>query len=75
MLTTIPSEAAAANQGINAGADSRPATSTWAASSTPVNLDKTTVLDFIVGCGQVLDEQNISDEGRWLRRRRRVSLR
>ncbi len=30
------------------------------------NLDKTTVLDFIVGCGQVLDEQNISDEGRWL---------
>ena len=64
MLTTIPSEVAAANQGINAGADS--GNINLGTSSTPVNLDKTTVLDFIVGCGQVLDEQNISDEGRWL---------
>jgi hypothetical protein len=64
MLTTIPAEVSPLNSGISAGADSH--NINLGDSTDPVSLDKTTVLDFIVGCGQVLDEQNISDEGRWL---------
>jgi hypothetical protein len=64
MLTTIPAEVSSQNEGTHAGADSQ--NINLGDSTTPVSLDKTTVLDFIVGCGQVLDEQNISDEGRWM---------
>lgn len=64
MLTTIPAEVSASNSGTHAGADSQ--NINLGDSTTPVALDKTTVLDFIVSCGQVLDEENISDEGRWM---------
>jgi hypothetical protein len=64
MLTTIPAEVSSQNSGTHAGADS--GNINLGDSTTPVTLDKTTVLDFIVGCGQVLDEQNVSEEGRWL---------
>ena len=64
MLVTIPAEVSSLNEGTHAGADSQ--NINLGDSTTPVSLDKTTVLDFIVGCGQVLDEQNVSDEGRWM---------
>lgn len=64
MLETIPAEVSVNNSGIHAGVDSQ--NINLGTSSTPVALDKTNVLDFIVGCGTVLDEQNVSDEGRWM---------
>ena len=64
MLTTIPAEVSSQNSGTHAGADSQ--NINLGDSTNPVSLDKTSVLDFIVGCGQVLDEQNVSEEGRWL---------
>ena len=64
MLETIPAEVSAANSGVHAGAAS--ANINLGDSTTPVALDKTTVVDFIVNCGQVLDEQYVSDEGRWI---------
>jgi len=35
-------------------------------STTPVSVSKTTVVEFDVDCGTVMDEQNVSDEGRWM---------
>ncbi len=64
MLETIPAEVSALNSGTHAGADS--GNINLGDSTSPVAIDKTTVLDFIVGCGTVLDEQNVSDEGRWM---------
>jgi hypothetical protein len=52
MLTTIPAEVSSQNSGTHAGADS--GNINLGDSTTPVTLDKTTVLDFIVGCGQVM---------------------
>jgi hypothetical protein len=63
MLTTIPADVSADNQGPTAGADSN--NINLGDSTTPVSVSKTTVVDFIVDCGTVLDEQNVSDEGRW----------
>ena len=63
MLETIPAEVSADNSGTTAGADSN--NINLGDSTTPVAVDKTTVVDFMVACGQVLDEQNVSDEGRW----------
>jgi hypothetical protein len=64
MLETIPAEVSAQTSGTNAGADSQ--NINLGDSTNPVALDKTTILDFIVGCGQVMDEENVSEEGRWL---------
>ena len=64
MLETIPAEVSADNSGTTAGADSN--NINLGDSTTPVALTKANVLDFIVACGQVLDEQNVSDEGRWM---------
>ena len=64
MLVTIPAEVAAFNQGPNAGQDA--GNINLGTSSAPVALTKTNVLDFITYCGQVLDETNVSDEGRWM---------
>ena len=64
MLETIPAEVSADNSGTTAGADSN--SINLGDSTTPVSVSKTTVVDFIVQCGQVLDEQNVSDEGRWM---------
>jgi hypothetical protein len=63
MLETIPADVSADNRGPTAGVDSN--NINLGDSTTPVAVSKTTVLDFIVDCGTVLDEQNVSDEGRW----------
>ena len=64
MLETIPADVSADNSGTTAGADSNDIDLGSAAA--PLLLDKDNVVDFIVDCGQVLDEQSVSDEGRWL---------
>lgn len=64
MLETIPAQVHADNQGTTAGADS--ASVNLGDSSTPFGLTKANIVDFIVDCGTVLDEQSVSDEGRWL---------
>jgi len=64
MLETIPAEVSADNSGTTAGVDSN--NINLGDSTTPVAIDKTNVIDFIVNCGTVLDEQNVSDEGRWM---------
>jgi len=63
MLTAIPALVDSNNQGRVAGVDSN---IDIGDSSTPVALLTTTVVNFIVDCGTVLDEQNVSDEGRWM---------
>ena len=63
MLETIPADVSADNSGTTAGADSN--SINLGDSSNPVVLTKTNIVDFIVDCGTVLDEQNVSDEGRW----------
>ena len=64
MLTTIPASVSADNSGATAGADSNNLNMGTAAA--PRSVSTSTVIDFIVDCGQVLDEQNVSDEGRWM---------
>lgn len=64
MLVTIPADVSADNQGPNAGADSNDIN--LGDSTTPRQVTASNVVDFIVDCGTVLDEQNVSDEGRWL---------
>ncbi len=64
MLETIPADVSADNSGANAGNDSHDLNMGTAAA--PRSLSTTTVVDFLVDCGQVLDEQNVSDEGRWI---------
>lgn len=63
LLTAIPAEVATANQGSAAGADS--ASINLGNSSAPVLLNSTNVVNFLVDCGNVLDEENVPDEGRW----------
>lgn len=63
VLQTIPAEVSANNQGLTAGVDSNLNIGT---SSVPFGISKTTVVEFIVDLGTVLDEQNVPDEGRWL---------
>lgn len=70
MLETIPAQVGSANQGANAGADSGDIN--LGTVTSPVTLDSaagtgvTEITTFITYMGQVLDEQNVSDEGRWL---------
>lgn len=63
VLTTIPAEVATANQGVHAGADS--GNINLGDSTTPFALTASNVLNYLVDCGTVLDEQNVPDEGRW----------
>ncbi len=63
MLETIPSDVSADNSGSTAGVISNDIDLGTAAS--PRALTKDNVVDFLVDCGQVLDEQNVSPEGRW----------
>lgn len=63
MLTTIPADVSADNSGTTAGATSNDINLGSAAA--PLTVTKSTVVDFMVDCGTVLDEQNVSDEGRW----------
>lgn len=64
MLETIPADVSADNSGTTAGVDSNDLNMGSAAS--PRSVSASNVIDFIVDCGQVLDEQNVSDEGRWM---------
>lgn len=64
VLETIPADVSPDNQGPDAGVDSN--SINLGTSSSPVVLTKTTIVDFIVDLGTVLDEQNVSEEGRWL---------
>jgi hypothetical protein len=63
MLTTIPAEVSSQNAGHSAGADS--GNINLGDSTAPVSITAANVVNFIVDCGTVLDEQNVSDEGRW----------
>lgn len=64
VLAYISADIAAANQGDNAGAIS--GNLTLGKTGAPIALDNTNVIDYIVNLGQVLDEQNIPETGRWL---------
>ncbi len=64
MLEVIPGQVAAANTGANAGADSGDLNLGTVAA--PREVTAATIVNLLVDCGQVLDEQNVSDEGRWI---------
>lgn len=64
VLTTIPAQVSADNQGTTGGVDSN--SINLGDSSNPVIITKTNVVDFITDCGTVLDEQNVPDDGRWM---------
>ncbi len=53
-----------ANVGANAGKET--GLYNMGEAGSPVTLDKNNVLDFIVDCGSVLDEQDCPDEDRWI---------
>jgi hypothetical protein len=63
MLVTIPASVSSTNRGPVAGADSD---IDMGDSTTPVSVSSTTIVNFIVDCGTVLDESNVADEGRWM---------
>lgn len=63
MLETIPASVSADNSGATAGVVSN--NINLGTSAAPVTLTKANVVDFIVDCGLVMDEQNVSEEGRW----------
>lgn len=64
VLNNVAADAAAANQGANAGAISGDIDLGTTGAS--VALDKNNILDAILSCGQVLDEQNVPEDGRWM---------
>ena len=64
MFQNVPSQAAAENQGITAGAISGDIN--LGAAGAPVVLDRDNVLDWIVDIGTVMDEQNIPEDNRQL---------
>ena len=63
MLETIPADVSADNSGTAAGADSGDLDLGTAAS--PRSVTAGTVVGLFTDMGQVLDEQSVSDEGRW----------
>lgn len=64
VFADVPASAAAANSGATAGAIS--GNINLGTSGAPRSVDKTNVIDAIVDMGQVLDEQNVPETGRWL---------
>ncbi|HAS82612.1 MAG TPA: hypothetical protein DCS43_08080 [Verrucomicrobia bacterium] len=64
VLSEIFTEVDAANAGANAGADT--ADYNLGSAGAPKALVKTDIIDDIVNWGDVLDQQNIPDDGRWL---------
>lgn len=62
VFQTVPLQADAANQGALAGAISGDIN--LGVAGTPVVLDKTNVIDWIVDIGTVMDEQNVPEENR-----------
>jgi len=65
VLGNIYSDANASNYGASAGAISGDI-NLGVDGGASVELTKSNVLDKIVECGQVLDEQNVPDDGRWM---------
>lgn len=64
LLGAVYADADASNCGATAGAET--AGYNLGASGAPIPITKTNIIDYIVACGGVLDEQNIPDEGRWM---------
>lgn len=64
VLNNVAADAAAANQGATAGAIS--GNIDLGTTGAPVAVDKNNVLDTIINVGQVLDEQNVPEDGRWM---------
>lgn len=64
MLAAIPALAASANHGATAGVIS--ANENLGVVNSAVSITTSNVTNFILSMGKVLDEQNVSDEGRWL---------
>lgn len=63
-FVTMAAGAHAKNQGLTAGVKS--SSYSLGASGSPETVDKANVLDYIVDCGSVLDEQNVPETGRWI---------
>lgn len=64
ILAAVYADAHASNKGLTAGLNS--AGYNMGVTGTPLLIDKDNILDFIVDCGSVLDEQNVPQTQRWL---------
>lgn len=64
ILSNVYSDADSDNAGATAGAKS--SSYDMGASGSPVGLDKTNILDFLVDMGSVLDEQDVPETDRWV---------
>jgi hypothetical protein len=64
ILGEVYADAAAANKGDTAGL--KTASFDLGVSGTPLALSKTTILDTLVDCGTVLDEQSVPESNRWV---------
>lgn len=64
VLSTVYAEAAAENSGATAGAIS--GSYNLGTTGAPVTITKADVIDYIVDCGTVLDEQNVPETDRWI---------
>lgn len=65
VLAGISADVAAANQGATAGAQVGTSINLGAAAA-PVTVTAITAIGKIIDCGQILDEQNIPETGRWV---------
>jgi hypothetical protein len=63
ILNAIYSDVHASNTGATAGVKS--SAFNLGITGTQISLDKTNILDYIVDCGTVLDEQDVPQMGRW----------
>lgn len=64
ILANVPDQAAATNTGATAGAIS--ANLNLGTTGAPFSFSTSTAISYLVSLGQAMDEQNISDEGRWV---------
>ncbi len=64
VLGQIPGDEATENSGATAGKKS--ASFNMGTTGSPVSIDKTNVLDYIVDAGTILDEQSVPEENRWM---------
>lgn len=63
ILADIYSDVHASNKGATAGIDS--GSYNLGTTGTPIQLTKTNILEVLVDCGSVLDEQNVPETDRW----------
>ena len=63
VLGDIPADVHASNQGLTAGV--KTSSFNLGVAGTPLELTKANILDYIVDCGTVLDEQNVPENGRF----------